>query len=36
MNYDLARESFVDMGEVVLRSIYDVLYYTAYNRLDEY
>jgi hypothetical protein len=27
MNYDLAREDFINMGEVTLRSVYEVIIY---------
>jgi hypothetical protein len=31
MNYDLAREDFVNMGEVMLRNIYDVKHILYYH-----
>jgi hypothetical protein len=35
MNYDLAREDFINMGEVTLRSVYEVRN-TIVNYVDEH
>ena len=36
IDYDIARENFVNMGEMMLRLIYQVLLKIIYNNLDEH
>jgi len=36
MDYDLARDNFVDMGEMMLRMIYQVIYLNFHGIIDEH